>query len=39
MPLMISGTQWSVLFNVVAGASDFPGNLKEASATLGIRDL
>ncbi|GAB0117316.1 ABC transporter permease [Acidisoma sp. 7E03] len=36
-PLMIVGTQWYVLFNVVAGASAFPGDLKEASANLGIR--
>jgi NitT/TauT family transport system permease protein len=36
-PLMIVGTQWYVLFNVVAGASAFPGDLKEASASLGIR--
>lgn len=37
MPLMIVGTQWYVLFNVVAGASAFPGDLKEASANLGIK--
>jgi NitT/TauT family transport system permease protein len=36
-PLMIVGTQWYVLFNVVAGASAFPGDLKEASASLGVR--
>jgi NitT/TauT family transport system permease protein len=36
MPLMIVGTQWYVLFNVVAGASAFPGDLKEASANLGV---
>lgn len=39
MPLMIVGTQWYVLFNVVAGASAFPGDLKEASANLGIKGL
>jgi NitT/TauT family transport system permease protein len=39
MPLMIVGTQWYVLFNVVAGASAFPGDLKEASASLGIKGL
>jgi NitT/TauT family transport system permease protein len=39
MPLMIVGTQWYVLFNVVAGASAFPGDLKEASANLGVRGL
>ncbi|MCB8878817.1 ABC transporter permease subunit [Acidisoma cellulosilytica] len=38
-PLMIVGTQWYVLFNVVAGASAFPGDLKEASANLGIKGL
>jgi NitT/TauT family transport system permease protein len=38
-PLMIVGTQWYVLFNVVAGASAFPGDLKEASANLGIHGL
>jgi NitT/TauT family transport system permease protein len=30
-PLMILGTQWYILFNVVAGASAFPGDLQEAS--------
>jgi NitT/TauT family transport system permease protein len=30
-PLMILGTQWYILFNVVAGASAFPGDLKEAA--------
>ncbi len=39
MPLMIVGTQWYVLFNVVAGASAFPGDLKEVSANFGIRGL
>ena len=39
MPLMIVGTQWYVLFNVVAGASAFPGDLKEASASLGVKGL
>ena len=39
MPLMIVGTQWYVLFNVVAGASAFPGDLKEASANLGVKGL
>ena len=39
MPLMIVGTQWYVLFNVVAGASAFPGDLKEASANLGVRGV
>ncbi len=39
MPLMIVGTQWYILFNVMAGASAFPGDLKEASANLGVRGL
>ena len=28
-PLMVLGTQWYILFNVVAGAAAFPGDLKE----------
>ena len=36
-PLMILGTQWYILFNVIAGASVFPGDLREASANFGIR--
>jgi NitT/TauT family transport system permease protein len=38
-PLMILGTQWYILFNVVAGASAFPTDLKEASANLRVRGL
>jgi len=30
-PLMILGTQWYILFNVIAGASAFPGDLQEAA--------
>jgi len=30
-PLMVLGTQWYILFNVIAGASAFPGDLKEAA--------
>ena len=30
-PLMILGTQWYILFNVVAGASAFPGDLQEVA--------
>ena len=33
-PLMILGTQWYILFNVIAGAAAFPGDLKEAAASL-----
>src|SRR5262249_27086647 len=35
-PLMVLGTQWYILFNVVAGASAFPTDLKEAAATFRI---
>jgi len=31
-PLMILGTQWYILFNVIAGASVFPSDFKEAAA-------
>ncbi len=30
-PLMVLGTQWYILFNVVAGAAAFPGDLKEVA--------
>jgi NitT/TauT family transport system permease protein len=36
-PLMILGTQWYILFNVIAGASAFPTDLREASAVFGLR--
>ncbi len=36
-PLMILGTQWYILFNVVAGASAFPADLLEAAASLRIK--
>ncbi len=36
-PLMILGTQWYVLFNVIAGASVFPGDLKEVAAVFHVR--
>jgi NitT/TauT family transport system permease protein len=35
--LMILGTQWYVLFNVVAGASALPDNLKQVMNTLQVR--
>lgn len=38
-PLMILGTQWYILFNVVAGASSFPNDLREVSRSLSIRGL
>ncbi len=36
-PLMILGTQWYIVFNVIAGASAFPTDFKEAAATFRIR--
>jgi NitT/TauT family transport system permease protein len=35
-PLMVLGTQWYILFNVVAGAAAFPGDLREAAANFGV---
>jgi NitT/TauT family transport system permease protein len=35
-PLMVMGTQWYILFNVIAGAAVFPGDLKEAAANFRI---
>ncbi len=35
-PLMILGTQWYILFNVIAGASAFPGDLQEAARNFRI---
>ncbi len=35
--LIIFGTQWYILFNVIAGASAFPNDLKEAVSTFRIR--
>lgn len=37
VPLMMLGTQWYILFNVIAGASAIPNDLKEASRVLGLR--
>jgi NitT/TauT family transport system permease protein len=36
-PLMILGTQWYILFNVVAGASTIPNELLDVGRNLGIR--
>ncbi|MDD2703910.1 MAG: ABC transporter permease subunit [Acidocella sp.] len=36
-PLMLIGTQWYVLFNVIAGAAAFPGDMKEAVANFHIQ--
>jgi len=35
-PLMILGTQWYVLFIVIAGASAYPSDLREAAAGLRV---
>ncbi|TCT00587.1 ABC transporter permease [Aquabacter spiritensis] len=36
-PLMVLGTQWYILFNVIAGASAFPTDMREAAASFHIR--
>jgi NitT/TauT family transport system permease protein len=36
-PLMILGTQWYILFNVIAGASSFPAELRYASENFGVK--
>jgi NitT/TauT family transport system permease protein len=36
-PLMVLGTQWYILFNVIAGASAFPTDLREASTLFRLR--
>ena len=33
-PLMVLGTQWYILFNVIARTTAFPGDLKEAAASM-----
>jgi NitT/TauT family transport system permease protein len=38
-PLMILGTQWYILFNVIAGASAIPTELRRAAGNLGIRGV
>ena len=38
-PLMILGTQWYILFNVVAGAAAFPGELREAARNFHVGGL
>jgi NitT/TauT family transport system permease protein len=35
--LVVFGTQWYIVFNVIAGAAAFPNDLKEASANFGIK--
>jgi NitT/TauT family transport system permease protein len=36
-PLMILGTQWYILFNVIAGASAIPKNLRQAIQNFGVK--
>jgi NitT/TauT family transport system permease protein len=36
-PLMILGTQWYILFNVIAGASALPNDLREAASIFKLR--
>jgi NitT/TauT family transport system permease protein len=36
-PLMILGTQWYILFNVIAGATAYPNDLKEVAANFDMR--
>ncbi len=37
--LMLLGTQWYILFNVIAGASAIPNDLREAAGVYGIKGL
>jgi NitT/TauT family transport system permease protein len=36
-PLMVLGTQWYILFNVIAGASAFPTDLREVASLFRLR--
>jgi NitT/TauT family transport system permease protein len=36
-PLMVLGTQWYILFNVIAGTVGIPNDLKEAARVTGLR--
>jgi NitT/TauT family transport system permease protein len=36
-PLMVLGTQWYILFNVIAGASLLPVEMRDVSTNFGIR--
>ncbi len=38
-PLMVLGTQWYILFNVIAGAAAFPGDLREAAENFQVGGL
>ncbi|MGO0122529.1 ABC transporter permease [Desulfothermobacter acidiphilus] len=37
IPLMMLGTQWYILFNVIAGVSSLPNDLKEATVLVGAK--
>ncbi len=37
-PLMVLGTQWYILFNVIAGASALPGDMREAARVYHLKD-
>jgi NitT/TauT family transport system permease protein len=36
-PLMILGTQWYILFNVIAGASGLPRDMRDAGENFGVK--
>jgi NitT/TauT family transport system permease protein len=36
-PLMVLGTQWYILFNVIAGASALPGDLREVTSVYRLK--
>jgi NitT/TauT family transport system permease protein len=36
-PLMVLGTQWYILFNVIAGASVIPNDMREAASMFGVK--
>ena len=38
-PLMVLGTQWYILFNVIAGAAAMPTELRNAADSFGVRGL
>jgi NitT/TauT family transport system permease protein len=38
-PLIILGTQWYILFNVIVGANNFPNELKEATQIFHIKNF
>ena len=38
-PLMILGTQWYIMFNVIAGASAIPNDLREVAGMFGVKGI